>query len=140
MKQRTITASEQETEEVAAQFAKGLKPGDFVAIYGRLGAGKTAFVRGLAKTLCPGARVTSPTFALVNEYAGAIPLFHFDLYRIRGEDDLYSIGFYDYLDRGGVIAAEWCENVPFALPENRYEVRIAPDARQGVREIEVMRL
>lgn len=97
----------------------------FVALYGGLGAGKTAFVRGLASVLAPAARVSSPTYAIVNEYSGPnLTVAHFDLYRIEGEDDLYSCGFDDYFRPGVVIAAEWCERIPFALPEHRYEVKI----------------
>ena len=97
----------------------------FIALYGDLGVGKTAFVRGLASVLAPGRAVRSPTFALVNEYrvAGKRPLFHFDMYRIESEDDLFSIGFEDYPD-AGICVAEWCENIPFALPEQFIEVRI----------------
>jgi tRNA threonylcarbamoyladenosine biosynthesis protein TsaE len=94
-------------------------------MYGNLGVGKTAFVRGVASVLAPGRAVRSPTFALVNEYraAGRRPLFHFDMYRIEDEDDLYSIGYDDYPDRG-VCIVEWCEKIPFALPEQFIEVRI----------------
>lgn len=116
------TKSPEETEAVAAELAKKLKSGDFVAYFGGLGMGKTAFTRGLASVLCGGVRVTSPTFALVNEYDGTLPIFHFDMYRITDEEDLYSTGFYEYCERYGIVAAEWCENIPYALPEDRYEV------------------
>ena len=94
-------------------------------MYGDLGVGKTAFVRGLASVMAPGRGVRSPTFSLVNEYrvAGKKPLFHFDMYRIESEDDLYSIGFEDYPDAGTCVA-EWCEKIPFALPEIYFEVSI----------------
>ncbi len=119
-----------ETEELGAALARlmevdtSLPP--FMAMYGDLGVGKTAFVRGLASVLAPGRAVRSPTFALVNEYraAGRRPLFHFDLYRIDSEEDLYSMGFDDYLD-AGICVAEWCEKIPYALPTRRLEVRIA---------------
>lgn len=115
--------SPEETEKLASSFAERLKAGDFIAFFGDLGSGKTAFVRGICQTLCPKARVCSPTFAVVNEYTGGkLDVFHFDMYRISDDDSLYATGFYDYFDRGGVTAAEWCENIPFALPENRYEV------------------
>lgn len=117
-----VSDSEAQTERIAADFAAQLISGDFLAFFGDLGSGKTAFVRGLAAVLCPTARVSSPTYAIVNEYRGALPLFHFDLYRITDDDSLYATGFYDYFDRPGIIAAEWCENVPFALPECRYDV------------------
>ena len=123
MLESIVTSSSEETEEFARRFAGRLKPGDFVALYGDLGAGKTAFVRGMAATVAPGARVSSPTYALVNVYDGTDCEFcHFDMYRIHGEDDLYSIGFWDY--DGCIFAVEWAENVPFALPDRYYEVRI----------------
>lgn len=128
------THSAEETEAFAGVFAKKLKPGDFIAFFGDLGSGKTAFVRGLCRTLCPQAHVCSPTFAIVNEYTGGmLDVFHFDMYRIFDDDSLYATGFYDYFDRGGVIAAEWCENIPFALPDKRYEVifeKTGDDARK----------
>lgn len=113
----------EDTEKIAYNFAKKLKPGDFIAFFGDLGSGKTAFVRGLASYLCPDCRVSSPTFAIVNEYTGgSIPLFHFDMYRILDDDNLFSTGFYDYFDRNGIMAVEWCENIPFGLPAQRYDV------------------
>ena len=117
-----VTKSENETEAVAQDFAQKLIPGDFLAFYGDLGSGKTAFIRGIADILCPGVRVSSPTYAIVNEYRGKTEIYHFDMYRITDEDSLYSVGFYDYFDRNGIIAAEWCENIPFALPEEYYEI------------------
>lgn len=122
-----ISNSPEETEKVAAEIAKELKKGDFVAFYGNLGAGKTAFSRGLVKTLAPECidLVHSPTFAIVNEYIGEkISIFHFDMYRIKDEDDLFSTGFYDYEERNGIILAEWSENIPFAVPENAVKVVI----------------
>ena len=117
-----VTKSENETEAVAQDFAQKLIPGDFLAFYGDLGSGKTAFIRGIADILCPGVRVSSPTYAIVNEYRGKTEIYHFDMYRITDEDSLYSVGFYDYFDRNGIIASEWCENIPFALPEEYYEI------------------
>ena len=97
----------------------------FVALYGDLGVGKTAFVRGFASEIAPGTTVRSPTFALVNEYrAKPRPLFHFDMYRIDSEDDLLSIGFYDYLDRNGICLVEWSEKIPYALPDAYLRVNI----------------
>lgn len=116
------SSSEKETENAAAELAKQLKSGDFLAFYGDLGSGKTAFIRGLASVFCPGVRVSSPTYAIVNEYKGKPYIFHFDMYRITDDDSLYSTGFYDYFDRDGIICAEWCENIPFALPDEYYEV------------------
>lgn len=117
-----LSSGTEDTENIAKEFAKGLKKGDFIAFFGDLGSGKTAFVRGAAAVLCPDAHVTSPTYAIVNEYRGQIPIFHFDVYRILDDDSLYSVGFYDYLERGGVIFVEWSENIPFALPGDRYEI------------------
>lgn len=112
MKREFVSHSPGETEEFAERLAEKLKPGDVILYKGDLGAGKTTFTKGIAKTLGITETVTSPTFALLNEYYGSIPLFHFDLYRIKTVDDLYAIGFFDYLDRGGIIAAEWSENIP----------------------------
>ncbi len=112
MKREFVSHSPGETEEFAERLAEKLKPGDVILYKGDLGAGKTTFTKGIAKALGISETVTSPTFALLNEYYGSIPLFHFDLYRIKTVDDLYAIGFFDYLDRGGIIAAEWSENIP----------------------------
>lgn len=107
-----ISESPEQTRQIAADFAKTLKAGDVVLYEGDLGAGKTAFTKGIGEALSVEEAVTSPTFAIVNEYEGKLPLFHFDLYRLENYDDLYSIGFFDYLTRGGIIAAEWSENIP----------------------------
>lgn len=107
-----ITKSEDETRQLAKRLAERLQAGDVILYRGDLGAGKTAFTKGLADFFGSTEQVTSPTFALVNEYPGRVPIFHFDLYRISGFDDLYAIGFFDYLDRGGILAVEWSENVP----------------------------
>ena len=122
-----VTDSPETTESIGAELAAMLKCGDFVALYGDLGAGKTAFVRGMAKVLTPTAQPHSPTYTIVNVYDGKLPLYHFDMYRIKDDDDLYSTGFYDYTD--GIIAAEWCENIPFALPDSYFkvEIRKCPD-------------
>ncbi len=123
MKLEFVSQSQKDTEDFAQSFAKDyLKEGSFVAFFGELGSGKTAFVRGMAKALCPGARVSSPTYAIVNEYRGKTDIYHFDMYRITDDDALYSVGFYDYFDRNGVIATEWSENITFALPDNRFDV------------------
>lgn len=113
-----VTSSVEETEIFAERMGKKLKSGAVVAFFGGLGMGKTAFTRGLARGLGIGADVSSPTFALVNEYRGKISLYHFDMYRVETWDDLYSTGFFDYLDTGGVLACEWSENIENALPEN----------------------
>lgn len=107
-----VTHNETETRALAKRLAERLEPGDVILYRGDLGAGKTAFTKGLNDFFGSTEQVTSPTFALVNEYPGRVPIFHFDLYRISGFDDLYAIGFFDYLDRGGILAVEWSENVP----------------------------
>ena len=111
-----ITNSPQETERVGAALGAVLQPGTVLAYEGDLGAGKTAFTRGLARGLGATEQVTSPTYTIVNEYlSGRLPLFHFDMYRLRSADDLWDIGWEDYLDRNGVCAVEWSENVREAL-------------------------
>ena len=111
-----ITGSPEETEAVGAALGRVLTPGSVVAYRGDLGAGKTAFTRGLARGLGCTDTVTSPTYTIVNEYlSGRIPLFHFDMYRLRSSDDLWDIGWEDYLERGGVCAVEWSENVAEAM-------------------------
>ncbi len=120
-----ITNSERETEELGVRLAERLEPGNVVAFTGDLGAGKTAFTRGLARGLGITDRVTSPTFTIVNEYEGGrLPLFHFDLYRLSSSDELFDIGWEDYLARGGVCAVEWSENVSDALEEDVISVEI----------------
>lgn len=119
-----ISHSEAETEAIGERLAAALSPGAVVAYRGGLGMGKTAFTRGLARGLGCRGRVTSPTFTIVNEYQGRIPLFHFDMYRLPDADALFDIGWEDYLDRGGVCAVEWSENVAEALPEDTVWVDI----------------
>ncbi len=120
-----ITNSPSETEAFAEQFAKELKGGEVIAFKGNMGMGKTCFTRGLARGLGFIGQVNSPTFALVNEYIGGrLPLYHFDMYRIESWEDLYSSGFFDYKDSGGVIAAEWSENIEGALDEDAITVTI----------------
>ena len=116
-----ITNAPEETEAVGAALGKILKPGTILAYRGDLGAGKTAFTRGLAKGLGCHEIVTSPTYTIVNEYlSGRLPLFHFDMYRLSSSDDLWDIGWEDYLDRGGVCAVEWSENVDDAMENALY--------------------
>ena len=119
------TSCADETELIGAELAKFIleKNENFIALYGDLGAGKTAFTRGFASVIAPDADVCSPTYTIVNEYDGVLPLFHFDMYRIEDEDSLDSIGFYDYFGRG-IIITEWSENIPFALPERYIRVNI----------------
>lgn len=111
-----ITHSAEETEEIGYALGQRLEPGTVIAYLGDLGAGKTAFTRGLARGLGCRESVTSPTYTIVNEYlSGRMPLFHFDMYRLRSADDLFDIGWDDYLERGGVCAVEWSENVAEAM-------------------------
>ena len=122
---KIISRSERETENAGAELAKKLAPGAVVALFGDLGAGKTAFVRGMCRGLGIDFPVSSPTFTVVNEYPGKIPLFHFDMYRLASSDELFDIGWDDYLERGGVCAVEWSENVRDALPPDAVTVTIA---------------
>ena len=113
-----LTNSPAETEAIGAALGKLLTPGTVIAYRGDLGAGKTAFTRGLARGLGCDDLVTSPTYTIVNEYLGGrMPLFHFDMYRLHSSDDLWDIGWEDYLERGGVCAVEWSENVADALED-----------------------
>lgn len=113
-----LSQSPAQTEAFGAALASHLKPGDVIAFRGGLGAGKTALTRGIAAGLGITERVTSPTYTIVNEYSdGRLPLFHFDMYRLHSADDLFDIGWEDYLDRGGVCAVEWSENVEDAIPD-----------------------
>ena len=113
-----ITNSPEETEALGEKLAKILTPGTILAYRGDLGAGKTAFTRGLARGLDCREQVTSPTYTIVNEYLGGrLPLFHFDMYRLHSSDDLFDIGWDDYLERGGICAVEWSENVADAMED-----------------------
>lgn len=140
----TVTDSPEQTEVVGRELAgvmlAELSLPRFVALYGDLGVGKTAFVRGFTSAIAPAARVKSPTFALVNEYKGTpCSVFHFDMYRIADEDDLYSIGFYDYLDRNGICLVEWSENIEYALPDKyiRAEISKCSEIDTDKREISI---
>ncbi|MBQ9161848.1 MAG: tRNA (adenosine(37)-N6)-threonylcarbamoyltransferase complex ATPase subunit type 1 TsaE [Clostridia bacterium] len=142
----TVTSSVEETESLGAELAAMLSAPDselpsYIAMYGDLGVGKTAFVRGVASVLASGCIVRSPTFAIVNEYRAkgtASSLYHFDMYRITSEDDLYSCGYDDYLDRG-VCIVEWCENIPYALPDNYVKVVIEKNSveNENLRKITI---
>ena len=125
--------SPDETHAIGATFARELKNGDFVAFYGDLGAGKTAFIRGAVLALISDAPVQSPTYTIVNEYTSpAYHICHCDMYRIESEDDLESIGFYDYEDC--IMMIEWSEKIPFAIPNSHYKVKIlkAGDAKREI--------
>lgn len=119
-----ISNSEDETRKIAKEIAERLQADDVILFSGEMGAGKTAFTKGLAEYFGTDEEVSSPTFALVHEYPGRIPIFHFDLYRISGFDDLYAIGFFDYLDRGGICVIEWSENVPELQDELENVIKI----------------
>jgi len=131
--------SEDETTSVAAEFARTLQKGDTLALFGGLGMGKTAFVRGLADGLGLDAeQVSSPTFALVHEYRGTdVTLCHFDMYRVSGEDDLHTTGFFDYLDGENILAIEWSEKIVDALPKNTITIQISPGNGESDRVIEI---
>lgn len=114
-----ISNSRGQTVEIGENLGKTINGGEVVAFRGDLGSGKTCFTSGLAKGLGYKGDVTSPTFALINEYLGGrLPLYHFDMYRISSWDELYSCGFFEYIEEGGVVAAEWSENIESALPDN----------------------
>lgn len=133
-----VSNSPAETEALGAALAGRLKPGAVVAFSGDLGAGKTAFVRGMARGLGICERVTSPTFTIVNEYEGdRLPLFHFDMYRLSSSDELFDIGWEDYLARGGVCAVEWSENVSDALEGDCIRVDIRRGAHDNQRLIRI---
>ena len=128
------THSADETQALGKKLAESLRPGDVIAYFGDLGAGKTAFTRGIAEGLGVSEQVTSPTYTIVNEYlSGRLPLFHFDMYRLGSSDELFDIGWEDYLARGGVCAVEWSENVEDALQDAiRITIEkdsLAPDTR-----------
>lgn len=121
-----LSQSIADTERIAAEIAGILKKGDTLALYGEMGAGKTAFVRGLVKALCPECLplVHSPTFAIVNEYEGeSVTVYHYDLYRIADEDDLYSTGFFDRLGGDGIVVTEWSELIESAIPQDAYRLK-----------------
>jgi tRNA threonylcarbamoyladenosine biosynthesis protein TsaE len=130
-----ISDNTKETEEAGALLSKKLKPGDFVALYGDLGVGKTAFVRGAVSVLCKDAQVCSPTYAIVNKYDGDTTVYHFDLYRISDDDDLYSTGYYDMIEEDVIVFCEWCEKCPQAIPENAVKVIITREGDK--RRIEI---
>ena len=121
--------SPEETEKIASSFAKTLKGGEVIAFRGDLGAGKTCFTRGLAAGLGYSGEVNSPTFALINEYLGGrLNVYHFDMYRISSWEELYSSGYYEYQDMGGVVVCEWSENIDGALPDNTIYIEIEKTA------------
>lgn len=120
-----ISSSPKETEIIGSSLAEKLKGNEVIAIFGGMGAGKTAFTRGLASGLGVTDGVSSPTFALVHEYEGKFPIFHFDMYRVTNYDDLYSTGFFDYIENG-IIVIEWSENIEEAIPKDAIRISINP--------------
>lgn len=142
----TITTSPQETEKCGIQignyiennFSSFKNKNIFLALYGDVGAGKTVFVRGLCSILCPDDYVSSPTYTLVNEYQGKYKIVHYDMYRITDEDDLESTGFYDY--ENCIIAAEWCEKIEYALPDDYIKIEITKNSNENERVIKGERI
>lgn len=143
MEETHLTQSEEETQALGRALAGRLRPGSLVALFGGLGAGKTAFVRGLAQGLgIDPVQVSSPTFALVNEYRSrqnqsAPTLCHFDMYRVQGEEALESTGFFDYRSRGCILAVEWSEHIREFLPEDRVEVTLESGAAPNERAVTI---
>ena len=133
---RINSDSATETERIGERLAAKLNGDEVIALFGGLGMGKTAFTRGLARGLGVDDGVSSPTFALVNEYRGKIPIYHFDMYRVQSWDDLYSTGFFDYIDNG-VLVIEWSENIEGALPDNALRVTISRGEHDEPRIFEI---
>lgn len=133
-----ISNSERETEAIAEALAVELQENDVVAYFGSMGMGKTAFTRGIVRGLGGDDVVSSPTFALVNEYrTERFPVYHFDMYRVTTWEDLYSTGFFDYLDCGNLLLIEWSENIEGALPDNAVRITIAPGTGENQRIITI---
>jgi tRNA threonylcarbamoyladenosine biosynthesis protein TsaE len=130
-----ITESPAETEAFGKKLGQLLEPGSVVALFGEMGVGKTALTRGIAAGLGIPEGVSSPTFALVHQYDGRLPVYHFDMYRVETWDDLYSTGFFDFLDSGGVIIIEWSENIENAIPENAIRIHLKRGKNENERII-----
>ena len=125
----------EQTAAFARQVALTLTPGDMIALFGGMGMGKTTFVAALCRALGFKGEVSSPTFALVHEYEGGrLPVYHFDMFRVKSWDDLYSTGFFEYLERPGVVVAEWSENIETALPDGYISIEICPGKGETARE------
>jgi len=137
MNGRVSTASVQETEEFGKRLAEGLTGGEVIALYGGLGMGKTAFVRGLAAGLEVKGEVSSPTFALVHHYRGHLDLYHFDMYHVDGWEDLESTGFFDCLEEDGIVVIEWSENIEAALPEEVIRISVSRGAGENDRIFDI---
>ncbi len=134
--ERIISNSPNETEKIGEKLAQSLKGTEVIALFGGLGMGKTAFTRGLCRGLGVDDGVSSPTFALVNEYSGKFNIYHFDMYRVTTWDDLYSTGFFDYIDTG-VLVIEWSENIEGALPDNALKITISRGENDNQRIFEI---
>lgn len=134
-----ISNSAADTQKIAAELVNTLTPGSVICMYGDLGAGKTAFVQGMAVALGIDEPVTSPTFTIVNEYYGKMPLYHFDVYRIGSSDEMFEIGFDEYIDGDGISVIEWAELIEDMLPEDRINITILKNMEKGedYREIKV---
>lgn len=133
---KIISHSVGETEKIGFDIAQKLNGTEVIALFGGLGMGKTAFTRGLSRGLGVSDGVSSPTFALVNEYSGKYNIYHFDMYRVTSWDDLYSTGFFDYIDTG-VLVIEWSENIEGALPDNAIRIKISNDDSDDGRIFEI---
>ena len=131
-----ISKSTEDTEKIGELIAKKLSGSEVIALFGGLGMGKTAFTRGLCRGLGVNDGVSSPTFALVNEYHGKYNIYHFDMYRVTSWEDLYSTGFFDYLDNG-ILVIEWSENIEGALPENAIRINISKGDSDDDRTFEI---
>ncbi len=131
-----VSHSTEETELLGKQISKHLQGDEIIALYGGLGAGKTALTRGIVTSLGIEDCVSSPTFSIVNEYTGNTPVFHFDMYRIDNWDDLYSIGFFEYIDKG-ILIIEWSENIEGALPDNYIKISISNGNSENERIFEI---
>ena len=134
--EKFVSNSVEDTERLGERIAQSLKGAEVIALFGGLGMGKTAFTRGLCRGLGVTDGVSSPTFALVNEYSGKYNIYHFDMYRVTTWDDLYSTGFFDYIDTG-VLIIEWSENIEGALPENTLKINISRGENDDQRIFEI---
>lgn len=139
---RIMSESSEQTEKIAYDMAAFLEPGDVVCLGGDLGAGKTVFAKGLVKALGVEGYVTSPTFTIVNEYSGKYPIYHFDVYRINDVDEMFEIGFEEYIYGEGISIIEWADNIREILPPSRLRIDIKKDLQKGenYREIEIRKV
>lgn len=146
MKQIFTTSSEAETISIAGSFAQGLERGDVVALYGELGAGKTQFVKGVSQALGVQESVTSPTFVILNRYAGKgsqgeeLLVYHLDLYRVKSLEEIYDIGYEEFFYGNGICLIEWADLLGDLLPANRYDVTLKHGATEQQRQIEIDRI